>query len=82
MALKVLLFGRLADLAGWRETCLEDPPETVNEVIGQLALDHPALAEALRAKTTRLALDKTMIGRDIAIPRQGELAFLPPLSGG
>jgi molybdopterin synthase sulfur carrier subunit len=82
LGLKVLLFGRLADLAGWREVTIDSPPASLNQLIDHLAAGHSDLAEALAAKTTRYALNKDMVTKDVRLPAHGELAFLPPLSGG
>jgi sulfur-carrier protein len=63
---RVLLFGRLADQAGWRDRVIEAASlAALREV---LAGDDPALAEALSGETL-LAADS-------------EVAFLPPMSGG
>ena len=48
--IRVLLFGRLRDVAGWRERTLNAPPPTLSALRAQLAKDDPALGEALAGK--------------------------------
>ncbi|MGH6993037.1 MAG: MoaD/ThiS family protein [Caulobacteraceae bacterium] len=79
---KVLLFGRLAEIAGWRERAFEPAPARLSdlrELIGRL---DPDLAAALAGPGVRAAIDKAMIIGDAAIPPGAEVAFMPPMSGG
>jgi molybdopterin synthase sulfur carrier subunit len=76
---KVLLFGRFADLAGWREKTLE--VATLSELRDLLSAD-PRLAEALAGPSVQVAVDKTLVRTDMALTATSEVAFLPPMSGG
>jgi molybdopterin synthase sulfur carrier subunit len=76
---KVLLFGRFADLAGWREKTVE--AATLSELRAVLSAD-PRLAEALTGPSVQVAVDKTLVRGDIALTATSEVAFLPPMSGG
>ena len=78
----VLLFGRLADLAGWRERAIEPSPATLTALQGRLAADDPALGEALRGAGVRAAVDKALVRGDTPLSADAEVAFLPPMSGG
>ncbi len=76
---KVLLFGRFADLAGWREKTLE--AATLTDLRALLSAD-PRLAEALAGPSVQVAVDKTLVRGDVALTATSEVAFLPPMSGG
>ena len=76
---KVLLFGRFADLAGWREKTIE--AATLTDLRAHLSAD-PRLAEALAGPSVQVAVDKTLVRTDIALTATSEVAFLPPMSGG
>lgn len=80
--MQVLLFGRLADLAGWRSRAFDPPPATLADLRGRIAQFDAALAEALAGPGVQVALDKTLVRGDAALAGVRELAFLPPMSGG
>ena len=46
---KVLLFGRLSDIAGWRERILDPLPASLFALRTQLCAEDDGLAEALSA---------------------------------
>lgn len=77
---RVLLFGRLADLAGWRER------EVAAATLGELRLAITALdadlAEALAGPSVQVAVDKALVRGEAALAAGSEVAFLPPMSGG
>jgi len=74
---KILLFGRLADLAGWREQIIDAP--TLAALKARLAAD---LDDALDAPGVNVAVDLTIVRGDVALGAGSEVAFLPPMSGG
>ena len=76
---RVLLFGRLADVAGWREKTVE--AATLAELRAALGAD-PLLAEALAGPSVQVAVDKALVRADVALKPTSEVAFLPPMSGG
>ncbi|MDB5470904.1 MAG: moaD [Caulobacter sp.] len=76
---KVLLFGRFADVAGWREKTIE--AATLADLRTALSAD-PHLAEALAGPSVQVAVDKALVRADIALTAASEVAFLPPMSGG
>jgi molybdopterin synthase sulfur carrier subunit len=78
----VLLFGRLRDVAGWRERSFEPTPATVSALIAMLTAEDPALGEALAGKGVRFSIDKALGSGDLALEGGMEIAFLPPMSGG
>lgn len=77
---RVLLFGRLADQAGWRDRIVEAADlAALREV---LAASDPALGEALSAAGVQVAVDKVIVRGEAALTATAEVAFLPPMSGG
>jgi molybdopterin synthase sulfur carrier subunit len=79
---RVLLFGRLRDVAGWRERRLDPAPTSLSALRAQIAADDPALGEALNGAGVQAAVDKTLVRGDLALPAGAEVAFLAPMSGG
>jgi len=79
---RVLLFGPLRDLAGWRERELPEAPATLSALRALLAREDAALGEALSAPGVQTAVDQAIVRGDAAIAPGAEIAFLPPMSGG
>jgi molybdopterin synthase sulfur carrier subunit len=79
---QVLLFGRLSDIAGWRERTIDPAPDTLFALKALLAHQDPNLGEALGAKGVQAAIDKALVRGDAALTAGVEVAFLSPMSGG
>ena len=79
---KVLLFGRLSDIAGWRERTLDPLPASLSALRAQLCTEDDGLAEALSAPGVQVALDQAIVRGDAALTARSEVAFLPAMSGG
>ncbi len=77
---RVLLFGRLADQAGWREREVE--AGSLSALRASIANDDAALAEALAGPGVQVAVDKALVRGEAALAAATEVAFLPPMSGG
>ena len=77
---RVLLFGRLSDLAGWREREIDSPFLSV--LRERLAAEDAGLGEALGGPGVQVALDQVIVRGDAALGARTEVAFLPPMSGG
>lgn len=77
---RVLLFGPLRDLAGWREREVESP--SLAALRSTLAAEDAALAAALAAPGVQVAVDQAIVRGDLALGPASEVAFLPPMSGG
>ncbi|WP_419319217.1 MoaD/ThiS family protein [Caulobacter sp. ErkDOM-E] len=77
---RVLLFGRLADQAGWRERAFE--ATSLAALRDLIAQDDPDLAEALSGPGVQVAVDKTLVRGEAILAAATEVAFLPPMSGG
>jgi molybdopterin synthase sulfur carrier subunit len=80
--MRVLLFGRLGDLAGWRERSFEPPPATLSDLKRLLAAADAALGAALSGPGVQAAIDRAIVRGDAALSPSAEVAFLPPMSGG
>jgi molybdopterin synthase sulfur carrier subunit len=79
---RVLLFGRLSDLAGWRMRELDPPAASLSALRARLAEADPALGEALAAAGVMAAVDRVLVRGDAALATGAEVAFMPPMSGG
>jgi len=79
---RVLLFGPLRDVAGWRERDIEPDPPTLFGLKARLAADDPALGEALQGRGVQAAVDQALVRGDAPLGAATEVAFLPPMSGG
>jgi len=77
---RVLLFGRLADQAGWRERSVE--AGSVAALRQVLSADDASLGEALAGPGVQVAIDKAIVRGDAPLAAATEVAFLPPMSGG
>jgi molybdopterin synthase sulfur carrier subunit len=77
---RVLLFGTLRDVAGWRER--EVAAESLDALRRTLSAEDPELGEALAARGIQAAVDKTLTRGDVELAASAEVAFLPPMSGG
>jgi molybdopterin synthase sulfur carrier subunit len=80
--MRVLLFGRLRDLAGWRETELTPPPATVADLKRRLSEAWPELAAALAGPGVQVAVDRALVRGETTLAPGAEVAFMPPMSGG
>lgn len=77
---RVLLFGRLADVAGWRER--EVDADRLSAVRLRLQEGDAALGAALAGPGVQAAVDQAIVRGDAQLSPRAEVAFLPPMSGG
>ncbi|WP_299003173.1 MoaD/ThiS family protein [uncultured Caulobacter sp.] len=77
---RVLLFGRLADQAGWRDRRIE--AGDLSALRAALAKEDADLGEALAGPGVQVAVDKVLVRGEAALAAGTEVAFLPPMSGG
>jgi molybdopterin synthase sulfur carrier subunit len=77
---RVLLFGPLRDLAGWREREVEGA--SIEALRATISADDPELGLALAGPGVQVALDQALVRGDRAVAAGSEVAFLPPMSGG
>jgi molybdopterin synthase sulfur carrier subunit len=80
--MRVLLFGRLGDLAGWSVRAFDPPPASLAELRRALAAEDGALGEALDGPGVQVAVDLALVRGEAALADVAEVAFLPPMSGG
>jgi len=80
--MRVLLFGRLADVAGWRERAFDPAPASLTALKALLATEDALLGEALSGRGVQVAVDKAIVRGELALATAAEVAFLPPMSGG
>ena len=77
---RVLLFGRLGDIAGWREKAVEAKTlEGLKVLLGDV---DARLGDALRQPGVQSAVDRLIVRGDIPLTPAAEVAFMPPMSGG
>jgi molybdopterin synthase sulfur carrier subunit len=79
---KVLLFGRLRDLAGWRERSFDPSATHLSALKALIGAEDGALAAALDGPGVRASVDRVLVKGDVALHPRAEVAFLPPMSGG
>ena len=77
---RVLLFGPLRDLAGWREREIETT--TLTGLRALLATEDADLGAALAGPGVQVAVDQAVVRGDVGLGPGSEVAFLPPMSGG
>jgi molybdopterin synthase sulfur carrier subunit len=76
---RILMLGRLRDVAGWREQVVE--AASLDALRQTLAADAD-LGAALSGKGVQVALNKAVVRGDHPLAANDEVAFLPPMSGG
>lgn len=82
---KLLFFGRLRDVAGCAAMVREIPGSvrTIADLRAWLRDDDPLLGAAVSGAEIRIAVDQAFAtGEDQPVRGAGEIAFMPPLSGG
>jgi molybdopterin synthase sulfur carrier subunit len=77
---RVLLFGRLSDVAGWRDRQIDSP--FLSALRAKLSGEDADLGEALAGPGVQVALDQVIVRGDAPLNAGTEVAFLPPMSGG
>jgi molybdopterin synthase sulfur carrier subunit len=84
MSGQVLLFGRLKDAFGAASIPLPAGVSTAAALRAKLAETNPDLAEMLRSRSIRIAVNQALVADETAarISASDEIALLPPLSGG
>jgi molybdopterin converting factor small subunit len=81
--MRVLFFGKLAEIAGGRERQAPPGLATLDAVVTWACEGDAALREALGAKGVRIAVNQAIVHEAmVALGGNDEIAFMPPLSGG
>jgi molybdopterin synthase sulfur carrier subunit len=76
------MFGRLRDLAGWRERTFDPAPPRLSALKALIRLEDAGLADALEGPGVQVSVDRALARDDAALSAGSEVAFLPPMSGG
>ena len=76
----LLLFGRLAEQAGWRQKSIALPAD-VTDIAG-LRAHLAAVTPEIAAISTRAAVNRALVSETALISDNDEIAFMPPMSGG
>lgn len=77
---RVLMFGALQDLAGWRERSID--AHSLDGLRAMLATEDAGLAERLKSLGVFAVVNKVMVRGDRPLSPDDEVAFVPPVSGG
>lgn len=77
---RVLLFGRFADAAGWREREIE--AGRLSDLTRLLTDADGRLGEALARPGLQVAVNQAIVRGDPPLAAADEVAYLPPMSGG
>jgi molybdopterin synthase sulfur carrier subunit len=80
--MRVLLFGRLGDLAGWRERSFDPAPASLTALKALITAQDAELGAALDGPGVQAAVDRAIVRGEIKLAAAAEVAFLPPMSGG
>jgi molybdopterin synthase sulfur carrier subunit len=76
MSVKIILFGKLADIAGG-SVSMDNVTDT-DSLINALEKDYPGFTKAKYV----IAVDKQVIKENTALNKKSTVALLPPFSGG
>jgi len=76
MSLKIILFGRLADIAG--DSVAVDDVSDTDDLVKTLHKNYPALADAKYV----IAVNKQVINANTFLNNNSVVVLLPPFSGG
>jgi molybdopterin synthase catalytic subunit len=81
IAVRVRLFARLREQAGFETEALEMAPgSTLGDVYDSLRHNHPALEP--NRQSVRGAINQEFSEWDTVVSQGDEVAFIPPVSGG
>lgn len=78
--IRVLMFGRLQQAAGWRERAFD--VASLDDLRGAIAAEDADLAGDLTRPGVFAAVNKTLVRGDHPLEPGDEVAFVPPVSGG
>lgn len=77
---RVLMFGALAEIAGWRERIVE--ADSLSGLRAWLAGEDVTLGERLAGAGVFAVVNHDMARGDHTLSPDDEVAFVPPVSGG
>jgi len=77
---RVLMFGALQELAGWRER--EIDAASLDALRALLTAEDAALGDRLAGPGVFAVINKDLVRGDPPLSADDEVAFVPPVSGG
>lgn len=82
--IRVRFFGKFSDLVGSEEgvTFESHNVDTIDDIVGALAISHQALHEEITGPQVMVALNQQIVPRSSEVNDGDEVAFLPPVTGG
>ena len=78
MAIKVIVFGKIRDLAGRDDISFPDDVADTDQLVQQLNAKYPGLD----GTPYIIAVDKEVISKNTSLSNENIVAILPPYSGG
>ena len=78
----VKLFALIKEKAGRSELQIEYRVRTVSDLLRQISVEHPALAELIDHGRLLISVNSEFAGKDTPIRDGDEVALMPPFSGG
>jgi molybdopterin converting factor small subunit len=79
---KVVFYGRLADVIGPELDVSLPPGCSVSQLRDRLAAEHPAAEQVLRSRRARTCIGDALVRDDHVLSATDTVEFLPPVSGG
>ena len=76
------MFGKLREVAGWRERHYDPTPPTLDALKALIVVGRLDLAAALGAPGVQAAVDRVLVRGDCPLAIESEVAFMPAMSGG
>lgn len=80
--MKVVFYGRLADVIGPEIDVRAPDGCSVSELRDRLAAEHPDAEHTLRSKRARACIGDALVPDDHLLVDADTVEFLPPVSGG
>lgn len=80
--LKVLFFAQIREIIGLSVTDVDYRPQTVSELLQQLAQRGDKWQLALTESTVLCAVNKKLVENSYVLQPDDEVAFFPPVTGG
>ena len=77
---RVLMFGALAEAAGWRERAFD--AGSLSVLRSMLSAEDAGLGERLSGPGVCAIVNTEMVRGDLPLTAADEVAFIPPVSGG
>lgn len=80
--MKVLFYGRLAEVIGPELETKAQPGCSIGELRDRLIAEHPRAEHTLRSTRARACVGNVLVQDDYVLAETEMVEFLPPVSGG